>query len=133
MLTNRRRFIKTGGSMALGALVPLRFVADPKNLQPFQWMTGNLVFSFDVQAGKLRQKRLLPSRSSVQEDNSSGVEVALQCSGENSPDQGMKSGMGQPGSRLLFAGCREESTGTGKRLICTHYRLALEFESGFCL
>ena len=28
--------------------------------------------------------------------------------------------MGQPGSRLLFAGRREESTHGGKRLICTH-------------
>ena len=53
-------------------------------------------------------------------DNSSGVEVALQCSGENSPDQGMKSGMGQPGSRLLFAGRREEATREGKRLVCMH-------------
>jgi len=32
----------------------------------------------------------------------------------------MKSGMGQPGARLLFAGCREECTGAGRRLICTH-------------
>jgi alpha-galactosidase len=120
MVTNRRRFIKTGGSVAIGALVPFRVVSDPKNLQPFQWMAGNLVFSFDVQGGKLRQKRLLPSDSLIQQDNSSGVEVALQCSGENSPDQGMKSGMGQPGARLLFAGYREESAGAGKRLICTH-------------
>src|SRR5215472_9493489 len=120
MLTNRRRFIKTGGGMAIGALVPFRLVADQKNLQPFRWMTGNLVFSFDVQGGKLRQKCLLPSGSVMQQNSSSGVEVALQCSGENSPDQGMKSGMGQPGARLLFAGYREESTGAGKRLICTH-------------
>jgi alpha-galactosidase len=119
MLTNRRRFIKTGGGMAIGALVPFRLVADPKNLQPFQWKTGNLVFSFDVQAGKLRQKRLLPS-GSFQQDDSSGVEVAMQCSGENSPDSGMKSGIGQPGARLLFAGSREESTVAGKRLICSH-------------
>jgi len=62
MLTNRRRFINTGGSMAIGALVPFRLVADSKHLQPFQWMTGSLVFSFDVQAGQLRQKPLLPLR-----------------------------------------------------------------------
>jgi alpha-galactosidase len=53
-------------------------------------------------------------------DTSSGVEVALQCSGENSPDQGMKSGVGEPGSRLLFAGRREEATQRGKRLVCMH-------------
>jgi alpha-galactosidase len=107
--------------MAMGALLPIsRLVPDSTNLQPFQWMTGNLVFSFDVQAGKLRQKRLIPSGSVVPQDNSSGVEVALQCSGENSPDQGMKSGTGQPGARLLFAGYREESAPRGKRLICMH-------------
>ncbi len=32
----------------------------------------------------------------------------------------MKSAMGQPGARLLFAGRREESTATGKRLVCMH-------------
>ena len=57
--------------------------------------------------------------------NSPGVEVALQCSGENSPDPGMKSGMGQPGARLIFAGKREESTPTGKRLVCMHSDPAL--------
>jgi len=102
------------------AFVPFRLVADSKPLQPFQWMAGNLVFSFDVQAGKLRQKRLLPSGSLIPQDDSSGVEVALQCSGENSPDPGMKSGIGQPGARLSFAGYREESTRAGKQLICSH-------------
>ena len=32
----------------------------------------------------------------------------------------MKSGVGQPGARLLFAGKREESTRRGKRLVCKH-------------
>ncbi len=32
----------------------------------------------------------------------------------------MKSGMGQPGSRLLFAGRREEAAHGGKRLVCMH-------------
>jgi alpha-galactosidase len=48
---------------------------------------------------------------------SSGVETAIQCSGENSPDQGMKQGSGQPGIRLLFKGKHEESTGKGRRLV----------------
>src|SRR5581483_3511731 len=87
----------------------------------FIWETNDLSFPFDVVAGKLRQKRVVPKGMSVgRADNSSGVEVALQCSGENSPDQGMKSGMGQPGLRLLFAGRREEATQGGKRLICMH-------------
>ena len=88
-------------------------------LEPFEWKSDGLVFTFDVTAGKLRQKRLVPA-DMPPSDNSSGVEVALQCSGENSPDQGMKSGMGQPGARLLFAGRHEESTDSGKRLVCSH-------------
>jgi alpha-galactosidase len=88
-------------------------------LESFQWKTSDLVFTFDVTAGRLRQKRLVPVNVGAL-DNSSGVEVALQCSGENSPDQGMKSGTGQPGVRLLFAGKREGSTPGGKRLVCTH-------------
>jgi alpha-galactosidase len=92
-------------------------------LEPFQWSTDGLIFSFDVKAGRLRQKRLVPPGTPA--ENFSGLEVALQCSGENSPDQGMKSGMGQPGARLLFAGRRDESTATGKRLVCMHTDPAL--------
>jgi len=88
-------------------------------LEPFQWKTGDLTLPFEVIAGKLRQKQLVPA-DIIAVGKSSGVEVALQCSGENSPDQGMKSGMGQPGMRLLFAGKREESARGGKRLVCIH-------------
>ena len=69
--------------------------------------------------GRLRQKQLVPTGGQPS-DNFFGVEVALQCSGENSPDQGMKSGMGQPGARLVFAGQREESTARGRRLVLSH-------------
>jgi alpha-galactosidase len=43
----------------------------------------------------------------------------------------MKSGMGQPGARLLFQGHREESNARGKRLVCTHAdpKLGLRVES----
>jgi alpha-galactosidase len=86
-----------------------------------RWQTNDLFFSFEVADGKLRQKRLIPTGALVMgADSSAGVEIALQCSGENSPDQGMKSGMGQPGARLLFAGRQEESTRGGKRLVCKH-------------
>jgi alpha-galactosidase len=89
--------------------------------EPFEWQTPHLIVPFEVTAGRLRQKRIVPAGFvAAGVDNSSGVEVALQCSGENSPDQGMKSGVGQPGARLLFAGKREESTGGRKRLVCTH-------------
>ena len=98
----------------------------------FNGKPTDLVFTFEVTAGKLRQKRLVPADDSPAiDDDSSGVEVALQCSGENSPDQGMKSGIGQPGARLLFAGKREESTRGGKRLVCSHTdaNLGLRVES----
>jgi alpha-galactosidase len=89
--------------------------------EPFQWNTNELTFSFDVKAGKLRQRGLVPAPGLPPGlYDSSGVEVAVQCSGENSPDQGMKSGVGQPGERLLFAGRREESARRGKRLVCMH-------------
>ncbi len=89
--------------------------------EPFEWKTTNLILPFEVTDGRLRQKCLVPAGAEMQVPyNSSGVEVALQCSGENSPDQGMKSAVGQPGARLLFAGKHEDSTGGGKRLVCTH-------------
>jgi len=131
---DRRRFLKSSGSVTLGTLLPgVSSLASPSNsLEPFQWETDTLVFNFNVTGGKLRQGRISPvdfPRSIV--SNSSGVEVALQCSGENSPDQGMKSGMGQPGARLLFSGRREDRTSGGKRLVCTHAdaNLGLHLES----
>jgi alpha-galactosidase len=118
---NRRKFLVSSGVTAFGALALDVFGLPPASApaEPFQWKTSDLVFTFDVTAGRLRQKRLVPVDVAAL-DNSSGVEVALQCNGENSPDQGMKSGTGQPGVRLLFAGKREESTPGGKRLVCTH-------------
>ena len=132
MPLDRRKFLQSGGLIALGALAPnvshLAAMASPGG--PFQWETDHLIFSFDVSAERLRQKRLIPAGTQLA-GNSSGVEVAIQCCGENSPDQGMKSGMGQPGARLLFAGKSEESTPRGKRLVCAHAdpKLGLRVES----
>jgi alpha-galactosidase len=119
---DRRTFLSSSAAVAFGTLVPLlsRSSLASSNAEPFAWDTNDLIFSFDVTAGKLRQKRIVPTGMAARADNSSGVEIALQCSGENSPDQGMKSGVGQPGSRLLFAGSREEATQRGKRLVCMH-------------
>jgi hypothetical protein len=95
---NRRKFLTSTGVAAVGTLVPsvARLASAAISLEPFQWQTNELIFAFDVKAGKLRQKRLIPMGDSTLTEDSSGVEVALQCSGENSPDQGMKLGMGQP-------------------------------------
>jgi len=123
MAIDRRVFLRSSGVAAFGALVPricgLASASDAS--EPFEWKANDLILPFEVMAGRLRQKRLVPAGAGMQvPDNSAGVEVALQCSGENSPDQGMKSGVGQPGARLLFAGKREESTGGRQRLVCAH-------------
>ena len=120
---DRRTFLTTSGAAVFGSLVPRVscFFPVSSSSEAFAWETNDLIFSFEVTAGKLRQKRVVPTGIlAARADNSSGVEVALQCSGENSPDQGMKSGVGEPGSRLVFAGRREEATQRGKRLICKH-------------
>src|SRR6478736_3115307 len=120
---DRRTFLSSSAAAAFASLVPhvSRLSPASSTFEPFAWDANGLTFSFDVAAGKLRQKRVVPTgMSAARADNSSGVEIALQCSGENSPDQGMKSGMGQPGSRLLFAGKREQATRKGKRLVCMH-------------
>jgi len=123
MFINRRKFLVSGGVTTVSALASrvsgLAFASN--SFEPFQWKTTDLMFAFEATAGRLRQKRLVPAGAmTLGDDKSSGVEVALQCSGENSPDQGMKSCTGQPGARLLFAGRREESTSGGKRLVCLH-------------
>ena len=120
---DRRTFLTSSGAAAFGILVPRmsRFFPASNTSEAFAWEVNDLIFSFEVMAGRLRAKRVAPAGIVASgPDNFSGVEIALQCSGQNSPDQGMKSGMGQPGSRLLFAGRREEATHGGKRLVCMH-------------
>jgi len=121
MRLDRRKFLQSSGTLALGAFIPnVARLAHASTLsEPFQWKTDGLIFSFGMTDGKLRQGQIIPGDASPSV-TSSGVEVALQCTGENSPDPGMKSAMGQPGARLLFAGKREESTKHGQRLVCTH-------------
>src|ERR1043166_5415432 len=129
MSIDRRKFLASSGLVAVNAIVPSisRLSFAENSSEQFQWQTNDLTFAFEVKAGKLRQKRLVPTGVSVASaEDSSGVEVALQCSGENSPDQGMKSGMGQPGRRLLLDEHREEMTRTGKRLVFSHNDSALK-------
>lgn len=125
---DRRSFLTSTGAAVVGAFVPSISSSAPAatSLERFRWRTKELMFTFDVNAGRLRQRRLIPVDTSPLTDDASGVEVALQCSGENSPDQGMKSATGQPGARLLFMGKREESTARGARLICMHSDPALQ-------
>src|SRR5438874_6208723 len=84
MPLHRRKFLESSGIVALGTLLPSvsRLTSASGPAEPFQWKSDSLLFTFDVMAGRLRQKRLIPADASLS-DNSSGVEVALQCSGEN--------------------------------------------------
>jgi alpha-galactosidase len=128
VILNRRRFLCSTGITALGALLPDLAAAaglpdETPDQELFEWSTPELTFGFEVSGRKLRQKLLMPGgafHKTTPPMASSGVETAIQCSGENSPDAGMKLGVGQPGARLLFKGKREETTGRGRRLILSH-------------
>jgi len=125
---NRRTFICSTGITALSALLPgIAVATEPPSAstqqQPFEWSTPELTFAYEVSEQKLRQKFVMPTRAlqaKIAPIFSSGVETAIQCSGENSPDPGMKQNAGQPGARLIFQGKREESTSKGRRLILSH-------------
>ena len=123
---NRRTFLCSTGMTAMGVLSPATAAvtnADAAGQEPFEWTTPDLTFSFDFSAGKLRQKSLLPAsypKTAPRPPASSGVETAIQCSGEDSPDPGMKQGVGQPGARLAFVAKKEETAGKGRRLTLTH-------------
>ena len=84
---------------------------------------------------RLRQGSCEPVGVSVGSDasKSCGVEVALQCTGENAPDPGMKSAMGMPGVRLQFSRKEVRSTSSGRRLSLVHTdeKLSLHVESTY--
>ena len=77
---NRRAFICSTGATAMGPLLPALAVteAEAAALEPFEWTTPDLTFSFSFSAGKLRQKFLLPAgypKTTPQPPASSGVET----------------------------------------------------------
>jgi alpha-galactosidase len=121
-------FLCSTGIAALGSMLPDLALAagqpnDGSKPEAFEWNTPELTFAFEVSGQRLRQRFLMPSRTpqaKIPLVVSSGVETSIQCSGENSLDQGMKLGAGMPGARLLFQGKREESTAKGRRLILSH-------------
>jgi alpha-galactosidase len=135
-MIDRRRFLHLGSAASFGVFLPGWESAAQESLtgsNPFRWSTKDLTFSFAQSEGQLRQGALVPFGVPIVPDlvRSSGVEVALQCSGEDSPDQGLKSGAGQPGLRLQFVEKHEEAANGGQRLICVHsdHDLALRVES----
>jgi hypothetical protein len=92
---NRRTFLISSSFAGIGTLVSTSAsgsAAEPEPAESFSWNTGQLQFQFSVAEGRLRQHLILPvgvdaSRESLQW---AGVVTALLCSGEDSPDSGMK-------------------------------------------
>jgi alpha-galactosidase len=123
---NRRIFLSSTGLVAMRTLLPASFApseAEAAGPEPFEWNTPDLTFSFEFSGDKLCLKALLPAgyaKPSAGPAASSGVETAIQCSGEDSPDPGMKQGMGQPGARLVFVDKSEEPANKGRRFTITH-------------
>jgi alpha-galactosidase len=126
--------LQSTGATVLGLLLPeFTRVAHGSEATPidgFEWSTSLLTFAYSLSEGRLRQHCLVPAAFTLDSRaaGSSGVELALQCSGQNSPDPGMKQAMGQPGARLQFAGKHEESTAVGRRLTLLHRDSALSLD-----
>ena len=126
MFLDRRKFLISTGATGVSALFPSIARAQDTAISPgetFSWMGGRLHFRFSVINGMLRQNILLPAETLAPNPSvltRTGVEVALLCSGEDSPDSGMKQSGGMPGQRLKFSGRREEATGAGRTLIVEH-------------
>ena len=108
-MLSRRCFVVHSAQALLAHLAPqlaaplLITPQDDPSEQMFDWGTDSLRFRFGVVEGRLRQFQLTPANFSAPL-GSCGVETAIQCDGENSPDQGMKVGVGQPGLRLVSQG-----------------------------
>lgn len=126
MVINRRSFVAHSGQAMLAQLAPrlphhlLIASQDKQSASLFDWSTNGLQFRFGVVEGRLRQFRLTPANSAPPFE-SCGVETAIQCDGYNSPDQGMKVGVGRPGLDLLFTGKHEYELTEGKRLVLDQY------------
>lgn len=135
MKMSRRIFLSSTGVTAVGMLAPrIAFASESvASLGPattFDWKTAHLNLAFEVDAmRRLRQRDILPTGLEAEnEKGSRGVEVAIQCSGEDSPDWGLKQGVGQPGARLQFSGKREEQIRGGSRLVLVHTDPALKLK-----
>jgi alpha-galactosidase len=146
MSINRREFLwGTGVAAVVPAVRNLDLLAEisgnhpqmPEPAQittPFTWDAGNTRFSFEFLDKRLRIRSVLPLGVSALNGlpaptDTSGLETALLCTGENADDHhGMKFTGGMPGGRMLFSGKAEGSTATGKQLILTHIDPALSLK-----
>ena len=135
---NRRTFLISSGAAGVGAVLSTSAsgtATGPESADRLSWNTGHLQFEFSVVEGRLRQHLLLPV--GVEPPNESlewaGVESALLCSGEDSPDSGMKQSAGSPGQRLKFVAKDEQQSERGKTLVLrqTDSDLHLDLESHY--
>src|SRR5215475_3094776 len=119
---DRRTFLRGTGVLAIAPVVGELEVfseglaelhqlpAPAKSLAPFEWEAAHLVFSFEFLDNRLRIKSILPQGVTAAEGlpaptSSSGVEVALHCTGEDADDHhGTKFTGGMPGGRLVYSG-----------------------------
>ena len=122
---NRRTFLISSGIAGIGALVSTSAsgaAAEPESAEIFSWNTGQLQFQFSVVEERLRQHLILPVGVDAPRETLqwAGVETALLCSGEDSPDSGMKQSGGSPGQRMKFVAKDEERSDRGKTLVLKH-------------
>jgi alpha-galactosidase len=107
------------------------------SVAPFEWTTAGVRFSFEFLDKRLRIKSILPEEVAALDGmpaptDSSGVETALLCTGENADDHhGMKFTGGMPGGRMVYSGRDESDTAAGKRMVLTQIdpSLGLKVES----
>jgi alpha-galactosidase len=135
---NRRTFLISTGAAGVGTLLRAPAVgntAETDSAERFSWNTGSLQVEFSIAEGWLRQHLILPvgvesPRESLQW---AGVESALMCTGEDSPDSGMKQSAGSPGQRLKFVAKDERRSDRGSTLTLRHTDadLPLDLESHY--
>jgi len=122
---NRRTFLISSGAAGIGAMLAGEAFAqgDAANSEDaFSWTGGEVRFEFSISDGRLRQHRFLPAGMAAPQGvpGQPGVEVGLLCTGEDSPDSGMKQSGGSPGIRLQFQGRREQRGVRGDTLVLQH-------------
>ncbi|QNI33982.1 alpha-galactosidase [Alloacidobacterium dinghuense] len=146
---DRRTFLKETGALAIGPVVSeLNGLAEgsaetkplpepARTVAPFEWRAEGVIFSFEFLDNRLRIKSILPAGVAAVDGipaptSSSGVEVAIHCTGENADDHhGTKFTGGMPGGRLVYSGKEESAIATGKRMVLTQIDpvLGLKVES----
>jgi alpha-galactosidase len=146
---DRRRFLLATGTVAVSPkLHELDMLAQgfaganqlpppAKSVAPFAWTAAGVRFSFEFLDTRLRIQSILPQEVAAMNGmpaptDSSGVETAILCTGENADDHhGMKFTGGMPGGRMIYSGHEESETATGKRMVLTQFdpSLALKVES----